>query len=106
VARALATEPRLLLLDEPFGALDPETRAALQGELLALQRRLGFTALLVSHDLGEALRLATRCAVLVRGELVQVAPPADLVRAPASEEVARLLSPALERARALAELAT
>ncbi len=104
LARALATEPPLLLLDEPFGALDPETRATLQTELLALQRRLGFTTVLVSHDLGEALRLATRCAVLARGRLVQVGPPAELVRAPASDEVERLLGPALERARALADL--
>lgn len=104
VARALAAEPPLLLLDEPFGALDPETRARLQSELLALHRQLGVTTLLVSHDLGEALLLGSRVAVLLGGRLAQVGTPAEIVASPASPEVRALIAPALERSRALAEL--
>lgn len=105
VARALAAEPPLLLLDEPFGALDPETRARLQSELLALHRALGVTTLLVSHDLGEALLLGSRVAVLLQGRLVQVGTPSEVLSRPASPEVRALMAPALERAQALAELA-
>ncbi|HXJ35933.1 MAG TPA: ATP-binding cassette domain-containing protein [Candidatus Eisenbacteria bacterium] len=70
VARALAADPPLVLLDEPFGALDPVTRWALQGEFHALQRRLRKTALFVTHDLREATRVADRVAVVDRGRVV------------------------------------
>ena len=70
VARALAADPPLLLLDEPFGALDPVTRVELQQQFLDLRDRLNKTALLVTHDVREALRLGTRIGVLHHGRLV------------------------------------
>src|SRR5215207_733952 len=70
VARALAADPPLLLLDEPFGALDPLTRAALQREFAALQRRLNKTAVFVTHDVREALALGTRVALMSAGRVV------------------------------------
>ncbi|MGQ9896706.1 MAG: ATP-binding cassette domain-containing protein [Acidobacteriota bacterium] len=75
VARALALDPEVLLLDEPFGALDPIVRSRLQQEFAALVARLGKTALFVTHDLGEALRLGTRIGLLAGGRLVADAPP-------------------------------
>ncbi len=72
VARALAADPPILLMDEPFGALDPLTRADLQSEFLSLQRQLGKTVLFVTHDLHEALRLGTRIALLEEGRLVSL----------------------------------
>jgi len=72
VARALAADPPILLMDEPFGALDPLTRSDLQREFLALQQRLGKTVLFVTHDLHEALRLGTRIALLEQGRLVSL----------------------------------
>ncbi|HKW16488.1 MAG TPA: ATP-binding cassette domain-containing protein [Terriglobales bacterium] len=72
VARALAADPPILLMDEPFGALDPLTRADLQQEFLSLQRQLGKTVLFVTHDLHEALLLGARIALLEAGELVAV----------------------------------
>ena len=75
VARALAADPPLLLLDEPFGALDPLTRASLQREFAELSRRLGKTAILVTHDVREAHVLATRIGLMHRGALVLLEPP-------------------------------
>ena len=72
VARALAADPPILLMDEPFGALDPLTRAELQREFLSLQRQLGKTVLFVTHDLHEALRLGSRIALLEEGRLVSL----------------------------------
>jgi osmoprotectant transport system ATP-binding protein len=95
LARALAARPSTVLLDEPFGALDAITRAELQETFSALRQEEGLAAVLVTHDLSEALRLADRVAVLWQGRLEQVAAPADLYAAPATEYVARLL----ERAR-------
>src|SRR5271163_3257258 len=71
VARALAAEPAVLLMDEPFGALDPIIRAKAQEDLLALQRRLGVTVVLVTHDMEEAIALGDRIAVMDRGRLLQ-----------------------------------
>ncbi|HEY2964003.1 MAG TPA: ATP-binding cassette domain-containing protein [Pyrinomonadaceae bacterium] len=75
VARALAADPPLLLLDEPFGALDPLTRASLQHEFADLARRLDKTAILVTHDVREALLLGTRIGLMHRGQLLLVEPP-------------------------------
>jgi osmoprotectant transport system ATP-binding protein len=74
VARALAADPPVLLMDEPFGALDPVTRIGLQREFSSLASRLGKTIVFVTHDLREALRLATRIAMLEEGRLIAVYP--------------------------------
>jgi osmoprotectant transport system ATP-binding protein len=80
VARALAADPPILLMDEPFGALDPVTRAELQREFSALARRLNKTIVFVTHDIREALLLASRIALLYAGRLVALAPPSDFLR--------------------------
>jgi osmoprotectant transport system ATP-binding protein len=72
VARALAADPPILLMDEPFGALDPLTRSELQREFLALQKRLGKTVVFVTHDLGEALLLSSRIALMEAGKLIAI----------------------------------
>jgi osmoprotectant transport system ATP-binding protein len=77
VARALAADPPLLLMDEPFGALDPLTRAEIQQEFQRLKQRLQKTIVFVTHDLREALRLATRIALLEGGRLVGVYTPEE-----------------------------
>jgi osmoprotectant transport system ATP-binding protein len=79
VARALAADPAFLLMDEPFGALDPITRAELQREFLALQQRLGKTVVFVTHDLREALLLGTRIALMESGQLVATLTPDEFV---------------------------
>jgi osmoprotectant transport system ATP-binding protein len=79
VARALAADPEILLMDEPFGALDPLTRDELQREFLSLQQRLRKTVLFVTHDLNEALRLGSRIALLEAGKLVAVLVPHDFL---------------------------
>src|SRR5271154_1072054 len=80
VARALAADPQILLMDEPFGALDPVTRAELQREFGALAKRLGKTIVFVTHDLREALLLATRIALMEAGKLVAVLSPQEFLR--------------------------
>ena len=80
VARALAADPAILLMDEPFGALDALTRDQLQREFLSLQQRLGKTVVFVTHDLREALRLGSRIALMEAGRLVAVLPPEDFLR--------------------------
>jgi osmoprotectant transport system ATP-binding protein len=80
VARALAADPAILLMDEPFGALDALTRDQLQREFLSLQRRLNKTVVFVTHDLREALRLGTRIALMEAGQLVMVLPPQDFLQ--------------------------
>jgi osmoprotectant transport system ATP-binding protein len=87
VARALAADPELLLMDEPFGALDPITRAALQQEMARIHQGSGKTIVLVTHDIEEALRLATRIVLLDRGRVVQDGPPAQLLEQPANDFV-------------------
>ncbi|GGG28286.1 ABC transporter [Caldovatus sediminis] len=91
VARALARDPAVLLLDEPFSAVDRATRRRLQGELAALRRSLSIPILLVTHDLDEAVALADRMCLMHRGRGLQTAPPAEMLARPASAEVARLL---------------
>ena len=103
IARALAAEPRIVLLDEPFGALDPLTRESLQAAFGELHRRLGFTAVFVTHDVVEAVLLADRIAVLAHGRLLQVGTAEELARAPASDEVAALMATPRRQAVALAE---
>jgi osmoprotectant transport system ATP-binding protein len=80
VARALAADPPFLLMDEPFGALDPITRMELQNEFLALQRRLEKTVVLVTHDLHEALRLGSRIALMENGRIVTVLSPQEFMQ--------------------------
>jgi glycine betaine/proline transport system ATP-binding protein len=87
IARALANDPRLLLLDEPFSALDPVTRRDLQSEVLDLQHRTGTTMVFITHDVSEALRLGDRIALMRDGRLVQVGTPADLLLRPADDYV-------------------
>jgi osmoprotectant transport system ATP-binding protein len=92
VARALAADPPVLLMDEPFGAVDPIVRLRLQQELLDLQRRLHKTIVFVTHDIDEAIRLADRMAVLnVGGKLEQYEPPVDLLAHPANDFVVDFL---------------
>jgi spermidine/putrescine transport system ATP-binding protein len=88
LARALVKRPRVLLLDEPLSALDAKLREELRFELSALQDKLGITFVMVTHDQDEALALATRCAVMHKGSLLQVATPADLYEFPSSRLVA------------------
>jgi osmoprotectant transport system ATP-binding protein len=92
VARALAADPRILLMDEPFGALDPITRKALQRETLRLHEETGATILFVTHDVDEALALGDRIIVLdAGGRIAQDATPAEIVANPADAFVAELL---------------
>lgn len=91
IARALAADPRVILLDEPFGALDALTRLELHRQFLDLKRRLGLTTVLVTHDLGEAFRLADRVGVMRNGRLLQLGPPPELVDHPADPYVRELL---------------
>lgn len=88
VARALAGDPEVILMDEPFGALDPLTREVLQDELLALKERLGKTILFVTHDIHEAMKMGSRIAIMRGGELVQAAEPLALLACPADGFVA------------------
>ena len=101
VARALAASPRLMLLDEPFGALDPLTRDRLQQSFLALRRQLRLTAVFVTHDMAEAVLVADRIGVMREGRLVQTGTPAELMRAPADEAVAQMLDTPRRQARVL-----
>jgi osmoprotectant transport system ATP-binding protein len=92
VARALAGEPPLMLMDEPFGAVDPIVRDRLQDEFLRLHKRLGMTVIFVTHDIDEAIKLGTRVVVLAKGgRLAQYSSPAGVLTQPASEYVARFV---------------
>ncbi|MGL4311415.1 MAG: ABC transporter ATP-binding protein [Paracoccaceae bacterium] len=88
LARALVNEPRVLLLDEPLGALDLKLREAMQEELKSLQQRLGITFVFVTHDQGEALSMADQVAVFDRGGIAQIGTPADIYERPANRFVA------------------
>ncbi|KAE9798706.1 ATP-binding cassette domain-containing protein, partial [Escherichia coli] len=87
VARALAADPQVLLMDEPFGALDPVTRGALQQEMTRIHRLLGRTIVLVTHDIDEALRLAEHLVLMDAGKVVQQGTPLSMLTAPANEFV-------------------
>ena len=91
IARALAASPELLLMDEPFGAVDEITRAQLQTELKRIWQQTGITVLFVTHDISEALRLGTKALVMDAGKIEQYDPPKELLRAPATDFVRRLV---------------
>ncbi len=87
VARALAADPKYLLMDEPFGALDPINRSRLQDEFLHIQKKLQKTVVFVTHDMDEALKLGNRIAIMNRGELIQFNTPLHLMRQPKNDFV-------------------
>ena len=91
LARSLARRPQVLLLDEPLAALDKKLRESTQGELMELQRRLGMTFIIVTHDQEEAMTMAGRIGVMDAGRLVQVATPRNLYEAPASRWIAEFV---------------
>lgn len=91
VLRALAASPPIVLMDEPFGALDPQTREALQDEVKNLQQRLGKTIIFVTHDMDEALKLADIIIFMDGGEVVQMASPEEMLENPATERVRSFL---------------
>ncbi len=103
-ARALAAGPSLMLLDEPFGALDPITRDGLRNEFAGLQKKLGFTAVLVTHDMTEALLLADRIVVMREGLVVGEGAPSDLMREAGDPYVARLMAWPARQAERLAAM--
>ena len=91
IARALAASPEILLMDEPFGAVDEITRAQLQTELKRIWQQTGITVLFVTHDISEALKLGSRVLVMDAGKIEQYAPPEEPLRAPATDFVHRLV---------------
>ena len=91
VARAMAAEPPLMLMDEPFGAVDPIVRERLQNEFLQLQRAQGITVIFVTHDIDEAIKLGDRIAIMRAGKLIQYASPGELLAHPADDFVAQFV---------------
>ncbi len=104
VARALAASPRLMLMDEPFGALDPLTRDELAADYRRIHERLGLTTILVTHDMTEAMLLGDRIALMREGRLIQVGTPRELISTPADDFVRAMMESPKRRARALADL--
>jgi osmoprotectant transport system ATP-binding protein len=104
VARALAASPRLMLMDEPFGAIDPLTRDELAADYRRIHERLGLTTVLVTHDMTETMLLGDRIALMREGRLVQVGSPRELVSSPADDFVRAMMESPKRRARALADL--
>ena len=98
VARALAARSNIMLMDEPFGALDPLTRASLQDEYRRIHRRLGLTSVMVTHDMTEALLMADRIACMRGGEIVQVGSPHQLMTKPEDDFVRQLMQTPKEQA--------
>ena len=91
IARALASRPKLLLMDEPFGALDEMTKRAMQNELLALQKKLGMTVVFITHDIREAMKLGDRVLVMEQGKIAQCDTPENVKKNPADEFVKELI---------------
>jgi osmoprotectant transport system ATP-binding protein len=91
VARALAAEPPVMLMDEPFAAVDPIVRERLQDEFLRIHERIGMTVLFVTHDIDEAIKMGDRVAVLQGGRLAQYAPPGELLERPVNDFVAKFV---------------
>ena len=104
VARALAASPRIMLLDEPFGALDPLTRDELQSEFARLQDDLGLTAVMVTHDMTEALLMADRIAVMKEGEIVGIGTPREMMTNPPHDYIRRLMEMPKRQADRVEEL--
>jgi osmoprotectant transport system ATP-binding protein len=104
VARALASKPRIMLMDEPFGALDPLNRDSLQQEFSQIHRNLGLTTVMVTHDMVEALLMADRIAVMNGGRLSQLGTPHELLTQPANEYVEHLLATPRRQTHQLAAL--
>jgi osmoprotectant transport system ATP-binding protein len=103
LARALAARPKIMLMDEPFGALDPLTRDDLSADYRDVHEKLGLTTILVTHDMTEAFLLADRVAVMRDGMLVQLGRPHELLNAPADDFVKTLVETPRRRARLLAK---
>jgi osmoprotectant transport system ATP-binding protein len=103
IARALAARPHIMLMDEPFGALDPLIRDELATDYRAIHDALGLTTVLVTHDVTEALLLADRVAVMRGGRLIQIGAPQDLLNNPVDEDVRRMIDMPRRRARRLAD---
>ena len=91
IARALASRPKLLLMDEPFGARDEITKRAMQNELLALQKKLGMTVVFITHDIREAMKLGDRVLVMEQGKIAQCDTPENVKKNPADEFVKELI---------------
>ncbi len=91
VLRALAVSPPMMIMDEPFGALDPVTREVLQNEVKRIQQNLHITVVFITHDMREALKLADRIVFMDQGRILQEAPPREMVLHPANETVARFI---------------
>jgi osmoprotectant transport system ATP-binding protein len=104
VARALAAGPEVMLMDEPFGALDPITRATIVDEFKMIQRRLKLTVVLVTHDMMEALLLADRIAIMKSGRIVTIGTPGQLLADPGDPYVAALLDTPRRQAEQLSEI--
>ena len=104
VARGLAAEPPVMLMDEPFGALDPVTRDDIQREFLRIQKDVGFASVLVTHDMTEALIMATRIVVIRDGIVAQLGTPQELLNNPADDFVETLVSTPRRQAEELDEL--
>ncbi|GJM13460.1 MAG: hypothetical protein DHS20C12_18630 [Pseudohongiella sp.] len=104
VARALAARPEVVLMDEPFGALDPITRSELQEEFKSIQKAMDLTVVMVTHDMTEALLLADRIAVMREGEILQIGTPHELLSNPAHDYVRDIVAMPRRRAQRLEEL--
>lgn len=104
VARALAAQPDVVLMDEPFGALDPVTRAELQEEFKRIQAKLNLTVIMVTHDMIEALLMADRIAVMKGGEVLQIGTPYELLNNPAHDYVQEIVEMPRQRADRLEKL--
>jgi osmoprotectant transport system ATP-binding protein len=104
LARALAARPRIMLMDEPFGALDPLTRDALQDEFANIHRSLNLTTVMVTHDMTEALLLGDRIAVMNEGRILQIGTPTELLTAQTAGPVAALVQTPLRHAKRLEAL--
>ena len=104
VARALAAEPDVMLMDEPFGALDPITRAGIQDEFKQIQTDLDLTVIIVTHDMTEALLMADRIAVMKEGEILQLGTPYELLNEPANSYVSDIVEMPKRRAELLEQL--
>lgn len=104
LARALAIEPEIMLLDEPFGALDAITRTGLQEELFRLHQELGKTYLFVTHDINEAFKLGTRVIIMNEGKILQFGTPSEIVRNPKEAFVEKLIRSARDQEKLWEEL--